>query len=600
MKGTIVSAWVKTSKNLFGEELVNEALSHQGIGPEKVFTPSEDIEDTKALGIVDYIANSLGKKPSQVWRQIGIDNINTFSKDYPAFFRYKNLYSFLKAMYDIHVVMTKRIPGAKPPILNVEPLEKNKAIMSYSSPREMFGYFHGMLEGAAKYYKEDIQVETLEKSDGYTKISITFQEEVYNKKVYGFNKFLSFGFIKNFEGKIGLASLLLVGIPLVILSNYMEKNVLVPLTLILSFLIPTIIGKILLSPLKSVFESLEDIEKKDLSFERNIFTNDFFEDINDRLNNIKTSIKTDFVGYKATTDELNVFGDKFNQISNNMSTTSQDISSVVEQVAYGAINQAEETENAAYRLNNSIEVLNHIAEKENKGKDELEIAVDKTRTGFEELKYSSDSLNQVIEEFSQVKEKSIVLQNRAKNVTEIVETVERIAEQTNLLALNASIEASRAGEYGKGFTVVAMEIRKLAEGSKEAVQSINDILKTFVMEIDGLVSDIENQYDILDTEKSNLKNLSIETSHTVESIQNVGDLIIELVNELNKETMSMNKISQHIESLAAIAEENSASSEEVSANVTAYTDEIKSMTEKIMEFKKVSEEFSKDLEKYII
>src|SRR5690554_47471 len=172
MKGTIVSAWVKTSKNLFGEELVNEALSHQGISPEKVFTPSEDIEDTKALGIVDYIANSLGKKPSQVWRQIGIDNINTFSKDYPAFFRYKNLYSFLKAMYDIHVVMTKRIPGAKPPILNVEPLEKNKAIMSYSSPREMFGYFHGMLEGAAKYYKEDIQVETLEKSDGYTKISI--------------------------------------------------------------------------------------------------------------------------------------------------------------------------------------------------------------------------------------------------------------------------------------------------------------------------------------------------------------------------------------------------------------------------------------------
>src|SRR5690606_32268671 len=132
---------------------------------------------------------------------------------------------------------------------------------------------------------------------------------------------------------------------------------------------------------------------------------------------------------------------------------------------------------------------------------------------------------------------------------------------------------------------------------REAVQNINDILKAFVMEIDGLVTDIEDQYSILDDEKSSLNNLSIETSHTVESIQSVANLIIELVGELNKETMEMNKISDHIESLAAIAQENSASSQEVSASVNTYTDEIRNMTEKIAEFKKVSEEFSEDLEK---
>jgi len=600
MKGTIVSAWVSTSKNLYGEDLVNEALTHQGIGPRKVFTPSEDIEDGIALGIINYIASSLGKSSSEIWREIGIDNINTFSKDYPAFFKFKNLYSFLKAMYDIHIVMTNRIPGAKPPILNVEPLEKNKAVMSYSSSREMFDYFHGMLEGASKYFKEDIQVETLEKGNNYSKISITFPEEVYNKKTYRLNNLFSFGFIKSFETKIGLASLLFAGIPLAILSDYLESKIFIILILALSFLVPTIMGKLLLRPLKSVFESIEDVEKKDFSFERNISTNDFLEDINNRINGIKANIKKDFLGYKATIDELNVFGDKFNQISNNMNTASQEINSVVGQVSHGAVSQAEETEEAAYRLNSSINVLNNIAERKNKGKDELELTVDKTRMGFESLKSSSDNLNKVMDEFSHVKEKGITLKNRAKDVTEIVETVEKIAEQTNLLALNASIEASRAGEYGRGFTVVAMEIRKLAEGSREAVQNINDILKAFVMEIDGLVTDIEDQYSILDDEKSSLNNLSIETSHTVESIQSVANLIIELVGELNKETMEMNKISDHIESLAAIAQENSASSQEVSASVNTYTDEIRNMTEKIAEFKKVSEEFSEDLEKYVI
>lgn len=600
LKGTIVSAWIKTCKNLFGEDLVNESLVKSNIDPNKVFTPTEDIEDTRTLAFVDYIANSLNKNPNEIWRQIGLDNINTFSKDYPAFFRYKNLYSFLKAMYDIHVVVTKRVPGAKPPILNVEPLDKNSAIMTYSSPRGMFGYFHGMLEGASKYYKEDINVETLEKQNNFTKISITFPQEIYNKKTYKLNRLLSFGFIKSFEAKVGIASLLLGGIPIAILSNYIDSKILSFIALVLSFGVPFIVGKGLLRPMKNISSSIEEIEKKDLSFERIISTNDFLEDINSNMNHIKAIIKTDFVGYKGTTDELNVFSNKFSEISHNMSITSNEITGVVEQVAYGAVSQAEETESAACSLNNSIQSLNHIADKENKGKEDLEIAVQKIGKGFENLKYTSNSLNNVLDEFSQVKEKGNTLQSRAKDVMEIVETVEKIAEQTNLLALNASIEASRAGEYGKGFTVVAVEIRKLAEGSKEAVKSIKDILESFVMEIDKFIKDIGNQFKILENENSNLTDLSVETSHTVDTIQNVADLIIQLVNELNKEATSINEISKHFESLAAIAEENSASSEEVSSNVTTYTEEIKRMSENIVEFKKVSEEFSQDLEKYTL
>lgn len=600
MKGTNVSAWIRTSKSLFGENLVNEALEHYGISPNKIFTPMEDIEDSKALGFVNYIANKLGKDPSEIWLEIGIGNVKTFSEDYPAFFRYKNLYSFLSALYDIHIVITERIPGSKPPIVSIEAVDKNKAIMSYSSPREMFGYFHGMLKGAAIYYDEDIEVEILETSKGFTKIAISFEEDIYSQKAYKFNKFFSFGFIKGLETKIALASLLFGGIPIMIISNFVDKKIMTPIALALSFIIPYFVGKALFKPKDAILESINEIKSKDLSFERNISTNDFFEDINNNLNQIKASIKTDFVGYKGTTDELNVFANKFNEISNNMGITSNDITNVVEQVAYGAINQAEETESAAYNLSNSIQNLNNISEKENKGKDALETAVSNIEKGYRDLKYTSNSLNNILNEFSEVKEKGLTLQTRAKTVTDIVRTVEQIAEQTNLLALNASIEASRAGEYGQGFTVVALEIRKLAEGSKKAVQDINDILKAFVMEIDELVGEIEGQYQILDNENQSLNTLSTETNQIVNTIQDVSNLIIELVDELNKETESMNQIAHHIESLAAIAEENSASSEEVSANVATYTNEIRRMTENILEFKKVSEKFSQDLEKYTL
>ena len=600
MKGTIVSAWVKTCKSLFGDNLTNEALEHFNINPKKIFRPTEDIEDRAAIGFVNYIANKIGEDPYEVWRKMGNNNIFTFSQDYPAFFRYKSLYSFLSAMYDIHVIVTKRIPGAKPPILHMEAIDKNKAVMSYSSPREMFGYFQGMLEGAAIFYKEDIQIDTLEKKEGFTKVSITFSKEIYKRKTFILNKALSLGFIKSIEGKIALVSLILVGIPAVILPKVLDNNLYAAIVLVLSVTIPLLTGKILFKPLKDIYLSLESIIEKDLSMEEDISTNDFLEEINDRINSIKSHIKTDFVGYKGTTDELNVFGNKFGEISSNMSFTSGEISNVVEQVASGAINQAEETENAAYLLNNSINSLNQVVDKESKGKEELESAVKKINQGFEDLKATSLSLNQILKEFSKVKGKGQALQNRANDVRVIVETVEKIAEQTNLLALNASIEASRAGEYGRGFTVVAIEIRKLAEGSKEAVKSINNNLESFIKDIDGFVDDIDNQYTILEKENISLTSVAEENYASVNSIKKVASLIIELTEELTKETNSINQISHNIESLAAIAEENSASSQEVSANVQSYTEEIKRMTESIVEFKKVSEEFSKELEKYIM
>jgi len=119
MKGTIVSAWVQTCKELYGEEITKESLSHFGINKNRIFTPSEDVEDRIALGILEYIGDKLGKSSDEIWRTMGNHNVITYSKIYPAFFRYKNLYSFLQAMYDIHVIVTQRILGAKPPILGI-------------------------------------------------------------------------------------------------------------------------------------------------------------------------------------------------------------------------------------------------------------------------------------------------------------------------------------------------------------------------------------------------------------------------------------------------------------------------------------------------
>lgn len=600
MKGTIVSAWIHTCRELYGENLTNESMMHFGINKDRIFTPSEEVEDRIALGIVENIGNKLNKSSDEMWGTMGNHNVTTYTKTYPAFFKYENLYSFLQAMYDIHVVVTKRISGAQPPILGIKPIDKHTAHMTYSSPRGMFSYFQGMLEGAAKHFNEDIQIETLEKTKDFLKLAIKFPNEIYYNKNFTINKALSLGFIKSMEGKIATVSLLLVGIPSVLLFKFAPSSVTLPTILVLSTLVPFLFSKALFSPLRYINSHLDELQNKDFSLVHNISTNDFFEDLNRKIMEIKESIKTDFVGYKGTTDELNVFADKFGNISNNMGTTSNEISAVIEQVSEGAINQAFETEQVASQLKDSIISLNNVVEKENQGKTELEASVNTINKGFEDLKSTSNSLNNVLLQFSQVQSKGQNLQNRANEVRDIVETVQKIAEQTNLLALNANIEAARAGEYGRGFSVVATEIGVLAEGSTRAVKTINTNLESFIQDIDGFVQDISNQYNVLENENHKLNSVTEDNVDSINSIKQVSELIIELIAELTEEAHNINTISLSIESLSSIAEENSASSQEASANIQSYTEEIRNMTKNIHEFKRVSLEFSEDLETYTL
>jgi methyl-accepting chemotaxis protein len=356
----------------------------------------------------------------------------------------------------------------------------------------------------------------------------------------------------------------------------------------------------MMSPMNQIKEELGRIINNQYNIDGKIVTNDFFEDIYDLLKSHKKVIQADFVGFKGVTDEMNTFVNTINIISESMNSTSNEISGVVEQVAGGAIMQAQNTDVVAQSLNGNITALRNIVENENSNKLELEDAVKKINNSYENVDNASKNILSSLEKFNEVKIKGTNLEGRAKDITNIVSIVSGISEQTNLLALNASIEAARAGEQGRGFSVVAESIRKLAEQSKDAVLEINSNLEQFVAEIKSLVGHIDVQYDVLAKETDSLgvvRNISYEAN---QSVQSVANSMIETIVKLNTEADSISKVYDSVESLAAIAEENSASSEEVSASVINYTNEIKKLIENIHDFKGITETFKNDLQKYKI
>lgn len=599
MKGTVVATWLRTCRKLYGDDIVNSAVNSVGWDSKKIFTPAESVDDEKVKAFIKFVSDNKNIGIDALWKSIGKDNIQSFHKDFPSFFKHDNLYSFLKSLYDIHIVMTKKFEGAKPPLVLLGAISPREAMFSYKSERGMFDYFLGLLEGASEFFNEKIDMKEVERTEDSLKLKLTFEKDIYYKKKYFFNRLLSLGFIKSFGLKAALFTFVIsfaILFSLFGLSS-LVKDFLGALGASASCWIAV---SLLVMPKRFIEEEIKKINKNNYTEDSDLVTADFFEDIYALLKEYKKGIKADFVGFKSVTDEMNTFAGNVGIISDSMNHTSNEISGVVEQYANSTVSQAENTDKAVSVLNDNIKALKVIAENENGNKIELEKAIDKISISYESVNSTSKNILNTLDSFKEVKNDGLELQDKAKNITNIVSIVSQISEQTNLLALNASIEAARAGEMGRGFSVVAEEVRKLAEQSKSAVEDINTNLAQFVKDIEVLVGKIETQFETLQGETKNLENVRGVSFEATNSIKIVAETTIKTVAELTRETDSIAGIYENMESLAAIAEENSASSEEVSANVSSYTNEIRKLIDNIHEFKKMTEGFEGELSKYNI
>lgn len=181
-----------------------------------------------------------------------------------------------------------------------------------------------------------------------------------------------------------------------------------------------------------------------------------------------------------------------------------------------------------------IKFASDISDRVNKAIDTVDMA---TKTSAQtsslihgslrDLELSVSTSNTIVEEVNKTAAVGNILNQKSKNIEEIVTTIRTIADQTNLLALNAAIEAARAGDSGRGFAVVADEVRKLAAHTARATTDIAEVVKDNA----GLISDIDNS----------LKGISVTAgkgqtsiSSVMDSIKHVNQSISQLVSMVDK------------------------------------------------------------------
>ncbi|PUU88340.1 MAG: methyl-accepting chemotaxis sensory transducer [Halanaerobium sp.] len=602
MKGTVVSTWLSTLNKTYGEEKVNKAKKKAGFKEDLIITPMTTIEDQKTKDLMKYIAQDVGKKPAEIWHGMGIKNIETFSRWFPSYFSNRTLKNFLMLMDTVHLQLTEMLPGANPPRLQAKELNDHKIEMIYKSKRGMYDYFLGLLEGSSSFFKTPIEVEeidrgTLEDGRAFLKIHINFENSFRNKKKYILSKILGLGVFKSIPAKMGFSSFILsfalISLPQFTAGWTVNLGAAAGMGVVLA-----LISRILISPIKAIDAELSKIEDLNLDDENRLKTADDFENLFEKLRQIKSKLREDILFLKGGTDDMHNFTEDFVELAEDMEDVSDSISTVVDEVAQGAQAQAQETEESAYIVNQNVEEIEKLAAAGQESRDNLENAVKNIRTSTQAVVDVNQRISGVRSAFASVNQLGQQLSEKIETIMEIVDTVEDIAGQTNLLSLNASIEAARSSDNGRGFTVVAEEVRELAEESQQAVEIIRKNLGEFTEHVETLSSSISEQFSNLEASNQALEEVAESSNSATNDIESATDQVVDIVSSLNEETKKIREVIENFNNLAAIAQENSASSEEMSASVNSYSEKIKEMTGYIEQMEDLTENFRSNLKDY--
>ena len=366
------------------------------------------------------------------------------------------------------------------------------------------------------------------------------------------------------------------------------------LAVILTFIISKKIG----DHAKIIKTQLQKMTDGDLTNEIQVKSKDELGSIAESLNLFRKTTACIIQRVKDTSNDVSSHSKILSDVAREMESASQTTSNMITSLEEDTVQQTDDIKGISETLHNfgnKVELTARAAEYINSS---MSVIDHKAKGSNEDLILLDNSIKDLNLVFEDIRSKIHGLGVHLSRVNDISNLINSIADQTNLLALNASIEAARAGEAGKGFTVVAEEIRKLAEQSKYSAGSINSLIEMISSESDivvstseGMSEKLELQIKVIEDSIGSFRDIVQSIEEVIPNVREINQNIEIIDQDKNKIIMTTERVSKKEETIfetteiiTAATQELYASSEEVSGTSAELSMKAKSLVESVERF----------------
>jgi methyl-accepting chemotaxis protein len=306
------------------------------------------------------------------------------------------------------------------------------------------------------------------------------------------------------------------------------------LALLVGLIAALVITRLIVAPLRSVIAVAQQIAAGDLSGRMEVSRRDEIGQLMQAMQQMGNGLSQMVSGLQAGIEQL--------------ASSAQSLSSVTEQTNVEVSSQKEETEQVATAMNQMTATVHDVARNAEQAAQAAQTADSKVDSGQQVVRQSLQRIELLASSSTSASASIDSLSAEIQNIGTVLGVIKSVAEQTNLLALNAAIEAARAGEQGRGFAVVADEVRALAKRTQQSTEEIERLVSTLRSAAQSSVQQIQHSGELVKLAVSD----ALETESALGSIATA----VSLIQQMNQQ-------------IAAAAEEQSSVAEEINRSVTS-------------------------------